>query len=74
MHVFSMYIDRTNIPPEIIFDLGPQSICVEINNPDPNDFLIANCLVRNCVQIQGTELTAFSLTFNGTIIKQCLIF
>ena len=68
------YIDRSNIPPELIFDLGPQSICVEINNPDPSDFFLVNCLVRNCYQIQGTELTAFSLNFNGTIINLCQIF
>ena len=42
-------------------DYGPQSICVASNTT--ND---ANCVARRCVQIQGTELMAFSLTVNGT--------
>ena len=64
--MFFIHIDRSTIPPEIIFNLDPQSICVENSNPHPNASFIANCLVRNCVQIQGTELMAFSLDFNGT--------
>lgn len=42
-------------------DYGPQSVCVPSN--DTND---ANCVEHRCVQIQGTELLAFSLTINGT--------
>ena len=41
-------------------DYGPQSICVA--NSNTND---ANCVAHQCVQIQGTQLTAFSLTING---------
>ena len=59
------YIDTNNLPSGIIADRGPQSICVDSNNPDPSATIVANCVVHRCVQIQGTELIAFSLTFNG---------
>ena len=42
---------------------GPQSICVMSNNTS-----VANCVAHRCIQIQGTELLAFSLTINGIII------
>lgn len=60
-------IDRIILPPGIIADRGPQSICVENNNPDPSAMIVANCVVRRCVQIQGTDLIAFSLTVNGKL-------
>ena len=58
--------------PGIIVDRGPQSICVQSNNSDPDASIVANCVVRRCVQIQGTELTAFSLTFNSEDINTCM--
>lgn len=59
-------VDSSLIPSGIIMDRGPQSICVENSNSVATN--IANCLVRRCVQIQGSELMAFSLTFNGKVI------
>ena len=56
------YIDRISLP---IADRGPQSICVESNDPDPSATVVANCVARRCVQIQGTDLIAFSLAVNG---------
>ena len=52
-------------PPGTVLDFTPQSICVETNNPDPSFNAIYNCVVHHCVQIEGTELVAFSLSFNG---------
>ena len=45
-------------------DYGSQSICVP-----SSDTNVANCVERRCVQIQGTELMAYSLTVNGMAIK-----
>jgi len=53
----------TAIPPGVIADLGPNSICVENTNRGTDT--LANCVMHHCVQIQGTELMAFSLTVNG---------
>ena len=44
-------------------DYGPQSICVASSSTNE-----ANCVAHRCVQIQGTELVAFSLTINGITI------
>ena len=64
-YVCAFAIDISLFPPGTVLDFSPQSICVEINNPDPNFNAIYNCVVHRCVQIEGTELVAFSLSFNG---------
>ena len=51
-----------DLPEGSIMDYGPQSICVANSNTN-----VANCVVHQCVQIQGTELMAFSLTVNGIV-------
>ena len=43
--------------------VGPQSICVE--NSDQDSSVIANCVVHRCVQVEGSDLMAFTLTING---------
>jgi len=53
----------TAIPPGIIADLGPQAICVE--NSDRSASVLANCITHRCVQVEGSDLMAFSLTING---------
>ena len=62
-----IYATDIDLPQGSIMDYGPQSICVAKKNTN-----VANCVAHRCVQIQGTELMAFSLTINGIVIKQLL--
>lgn len=57
-------INISAFPPGAVLDFGPQSICVETNR-DPDFSTIYNCVVHDCFQIEGTELVAFTLTFNS---------
>jgi len=62
------YRHLTTAPPTgLIADFGPDSICVASSDPN-NPSSTANCVVHRCVQIQGTNSTAFSLTINSMCV------
>lgn len=54
------FVTDIDLPQGSIMDYGPQSICVPSSSTN-----VANCVAHRCVQIQGTELLAFSLSVNG---------
>ena len=60
-------------PTGLIADFSPDSICVASSDPN-NPSSTANCVVHRCVQIQGTNLTAFSLTINSMCITSSVLY
>ena len=66
--LFIEYMHLFTAPPTgLIADFSPDSICVASSDPN-NRLSTANCVVHRCVQIQGTNLTAFSLTINSMYV------